>query len=261
VERLSDLDIAPYGEIAVRLERFRYIRPVATWLRENLAITADQVQQWLVSGAQGLLKHVVTTSGNVVLGVVGTLVGIFLMQFLLFFMLRDGRAAFDRLCKLVPLEPASGDMLVERLASVARAVVFGTVVTALVQGLLVGIGFAVVRLPSPIVFGVAGTVAAFIPAGGTGLVLVPAVIYLFASGQTGAAIFLLLWTAVVGVADNFLRPLLAARHAPVQTWAVFVGVIGGISMFGFLGVVLGPVLLSLIVELLKLAEDAVTRRA
>jgi len=260
VERLREIDIGPFDDLAARLARYRYVHPIAVWVRENLAITTDQVQQWLVDSAQGVVRQVVTNGGNVVLGVVGTLVGIFLMQFLLFFLLRDGHAGFERLCRLVPLEPERGDPLVERLAGVVRAVVYGTVVTALLQGALVGVGFALVQLPSPIVFGVLGAVAAFIPAGGTGLVLVPAVIYLFASGRPGPAIFLALWSAVVGVADNFLRPLLASRYAPVQTWAVFVGVVGGISMFGALGLVLGPVLLSLIVELVELAEEAVSRR-
>jgi predicted PurR-regulated permease PerM len=142
---------------------------------------------------------------------------------------------------------------------VVRAVIYGTVVTAVIQGTLVGIGFAIAGLPSPVVFGVLAAIAAFIPAAGTGVVLVPAVIYLAIAGRYGAALFLGIWSVIVGTSDNFLRPMLTARHAPVSTVAVFVGVIGGIAAFGFVGIVIGPVLLSLITELLRFAEEAAER--
>jgi predicted PurR-regulated permease PerM len=257
IDYLRGLRIDSYAELVDRLESYRIIGPVSRWIRDNVAVTTEQVQGWLVDGAQTVVKSLAAASGNVVLGFVGTLIGFFLMLVLLFFLLRDGRAMFDRLCRLIPLEPERRDRLIHHLASVVRAVVYGTVLTALLQGTLVGIGFAFAGLPSPVVFGVLGAVAAFIPAAGTGIVLVPAVIYLFATGRIGAGIFLAIWATVVGTADNFIRPMLAARHAPVSTVAVFVGVIGGIAAFGFLGIVLGPVLLSLIVELLKFAEDAV----
>ncbi|HKZ72825.1 MAG TPA: AI-2E family transporter [Steroidobacteraceae bacterium] len=257
IEYLRGLRIDTYAELVARLERYPLIGPLVRWIRANVAVTSEQVQGWLVDGAQTVVKSLAAASGNVVLGVVGTLIGFFLMLFLLFFLLRDGRALFERLSRLVPLEPERRDRLIHHLASVVRAVVYGTVLTALLQGALVGVGFAIADLPSPVVFGVLGAVAAFIPAGGTALVLVPATIYLAVTGRIGAAIFLGIWAAVVGTVDNLLRPILAARHAPVSTVAVFVGVIGGIAAFGFLGIVLGPVLLSLAVELFKFSEEAV----
>jgi predicted PurR-regulated permease PerM len=257
IEYLRGLRIDSYAELVERLDGYPLIGPLSRWIRANVAITTEQVQGWLVDGAQGVFKSLAAASGNVVLGFVGTLFGFFLMLFLLFFMLRDGRSLFERLTRLVPLEPARRANLITHLASVVRAVVYGTVLTALIQGTLVGIGFALAGLPSPVVFGVLGAVAAFIPATGTGIVLVPAVLYLIATGRIGAAIFLGIWAVVVGTADNFIRPYLAARHAPVSTVAVFVGVIGGLATFGFLGIVVGPVLLSLIVELLHFAEEAV----
>ncbi|MGQ0834377.1 MAG: AI-2E family transporter [Gammaproteobacteria bacterium] len=255
VEYLRGLRIDTYPELVARIESYRLIGPLARWIRANVAITTEQVQGWLVDGAQAIVKSLAAASGNVVLGFVGTLIGFFLMLFLLFFLLRDGHAGFERLSRLIPLEPARRERLIDHLASVVRAVVYGTVATALIQGTLVGVGFVLAALPSPVVFGVLAAIAAFVPAAGTGLVLVPAVIYLAVAGRVGAAVFLGIWSVIVGISDNFLRPILAARHAPVSTVAVFVGVIGGIAAFGFLGIVLGPVLLSLIVELLRFAEE------
>jgi predicted PurR-regulated permease PerM len=259
VEYLRSLRIDSYAELVARAEQYRLVGPVARWIRENVAITTEQVQGWLVDGAQTVLKSLAAAGGNVVLGFVGTLFGFFLMLFLLFFMLRDGREGFERLTVLVPLEERRRDELIKHLASVVRAVIYGTVVTAVIQGTLVGTGFAIAGLPSPVVFGVLAAIAAFIPAAGTGVVLVPAVIYLAVVGRYGAALFLGIWSVIVGTSDNFLRPMLTARHAPVSTVAVFVGVIGGIAAFGFVGIVIGPVLLSLIAELLRFAEEAVER--
>jgi predicted PurR-regulated permease PerM len=193
--------------------------------------------------------------GNVALGVFGTLVGFFMMLFLLFFFLQDGRAMLEGLSRLVPVESTRRAQLLKYLGDVTRAVVFGSAVTALLQGLIAGIGFAIVHLPSPIVFGVLVAIAAFLPAG-SGIVMIPAVLYLAFSGRWGAAIFLGCWTAGLWIAENVLRPLLT-RHTrqqvEVSTLAVFVGAIGGAAAFGILGLVVGPVLLSFVVALARFA--------
>jgi predicted PurR-regulated permease PerM len=176
------------------------------------------------------------------------------MLFLLFFFLQEGRSMLAHLTRLIPMEPARRAQLLKYLADVTRAVVFGSTATALVQGIFVGVGFAIVGLRSPIVFGVLATIAAFLPAGAA-IVLVPAVLYLMAAGRWGAAIFMAVWTAAMWVVENVLRPLLTAHQAEVSTLAVFVGAIGGAAAFGVLGLVIGPVLLSFAVALLRFAEE------
>src|SRR5258707_941333 len=196
--------------------------------------------------------------GSLALGIMGSLVGFLMMLFHLFCLLRDGRVMLKRLIGFIPMEPRPRGQLIAYLGDVTRAVVFGSVATALIQGAFTGIGFALVDLPSPVVFGVLATLAAFLPVGST-IVLVPAVLYLIAEGRWGAAIFLGVWSAGVGVMDNFLRPYLTAKQAEVSTLAVFVGAIGGASAFGILGLVIGPVLLSFAVALLRFAEEEVAR--
>ena len=111
-----------------------------------------------------------------------------------------------------------------------------------------------------IVFAVFATIAAFVPGAGTALVLVPAVLYLAFTGQWGPAVLLGIWSIGVGLSDNFLRPYLTGRHADVSALTVFIGVIGGVSAFGFIGTLIGPVLLALIVALLRFAEESVTQK-
>jgi predicted PurR-regulated permease PerM len=226
------------------------------WVRDTAPVSADQIKSWVMDGAQTVLKSAATMGGSIALGVMGSLVGFFMMLFLLFFLLRDGRTMLRRLIALIPMEPRPRGQLVTYLGDVTRAVVFGSVATALIQGTFTGIGFALVGLPSPVVFGVLATLAAFLPVG-SAIVLVPAVLYLMVEGRWGAAIFLGVWSAGVGVMDNFLRPYLTAKQAEVSTLAVFVGAIGGASAFGILGLVIGPVLLGFIAALLHFAEKGV----
>ncbi|HVY79666.1 MAG TPA: AI-2E family transporter [Steroidobacteraceae bacterium] len=248
-----------YPALLERVEQIPIVGRVLRWLGSDLQITVEQVEGWLVSGAQSALKAAATLGGNVAIGVVGTLVGFFLMLFLLFFLLRDGEQMLRHLLRLIPMPVERRTELRDYLSDVTRAVVFGHALTAVIQGTLVGIGFAIVGLPSPLVFGVFGGIAAFIPAAGTGFVLVPAVIYLIVSRQWGWAIFLGVWSVGVGFSDNFLRPYLTRQQARVSTLTVFVGVIGGVAAFGFLGSLIGPVLLALIVALLQFAEEKVVK--
>jgi predicted PurR-regulated permease PerM len=239
------------------LDTYPVIGPLLRWADADLSVTAAQVQEWLVNGAQSALRAAAALGGELALGVFGTLLDFGIMIFLLFYLLRDGERIFTLLVNLVPLEPQRRGRLIRYLAEVTRAVVYGHSLTALAQGALVGIGFAIVHLPSPVVFGVLAALAALLPGAGSGFVLIPAVLYLAFAGRWGAALFLMLWSLGIAVVDNVLRPYLTHQHAAVSTLTVFVGVIGGLVAFGVLGLVLGPVLLSLIIALLRFAEEGV----
>ncbi len=236
-------------------ESYPIIGPAARYVREIVPITAEQVQGWLVDAAQGVLKPLAAAGGTIVLGAVASVIGFFLMLFLLFFLLRDGEQMFTRVARLVPLSSERRDPLIRHLANVTRAVVYGTGLTAILQGLLVGIGFAFAGLPSPVVFGVLAAIMALLPAGGTAIVWVPAVAYLAFAQRWGAALFLLVWGVVVSVSDNLIRPLLISRSGPVSTLIVFVGVIGGVAAFGAIGVIIGPVFLTLVTALVTFADE------
>ena len=138
--------------------------------------------------------------------------------------------------------------------------VLGTLVTSLVQGTLVGFGFAIAGLPSPLVFGAVGALASLIPIVGTALVWVPAAVTLIAQGQTGWAIFLVLWSIIlVAGSDNVIRPLIISGSSNASTLLVFVGLLGGISVFGFAGIFMGPLVLTLVATLLQYADSELPR--
>lgn len=257
VEYLRNKDLRLDGSMLLRLEGYPVIGPLARLAREELAVSAADIQEWLVNAAQSVLRNVASVSGGVVLSAIGTLVGFFFMLFILFFMLRDGAAIFERLNRLIPVPYEHREQLFSHLASVTRGVFYGIGLTAIVQGTLVGIGFAIAGLPSPVVFGVLATILALLPAGGAAIVWVPGVLFLAFGGHWGMTIFLGIWGMIVSTSDNIMRPILVSRYAPVSAFTVFVGVVGGIGAFGAIGIVVGPVFLALVAAIVDYFDEKV----
>ena len=227
IEYLRAQTDVSYPELVQRLSSYPLIGSAVEWVQENTTISAAEVQGWLTNGLQAILKSA-ASMGSVALNVFGTLIGFFLMIFMLFFLLRDGRTVLEQSVRLVPVEQARRSQLLKYLGEVTRAVIFGSTATAVLQGVIVGVGFAIVKLPSPVVFGVLATIAAFLPTGAA-LVLIPAVLYLGFTGHWGLAIFLAIWTALMWISENILRPLLTAITRKVSTLAIFIGAIGGVA--------------------------------
>jgi predicted PurR-regulated permease PerM len=239
------------------LEQYAVIGPVARLAREHLSVSGTEMQEWLTNAGQSMLQKLASISGGVALTALETLLGFFFMLFLLFFFLRDGGSMFDRLQRLIPVPEEHREQLFEHLGSVTRGVFYGIGLTALVQGILVTVGFTIAGLPSPVVFGVLATILALLPAGGAALVWIPGVIYVGFTGSWGMTTFLLIWGVIVSTSDNFLRPALVSRYAPVSAFTVFVGVVGGIAAFGPIGIVVGPVFLALVTAILEYFDEKV----
>jgi predicted PurR-regulated permease PerM len=246
--RLSDLLRVPFVERIVR------------WAESVTPITAEQVEAWFVGAAKALLALLVSSGGTVVVETLSTLIGLVIMLFLLFFFLRDGEDMVERGLILVPLDSERQEQLLEQLSAVTRAVVFGSLVVALVQGTLVGISFALVGLASPVFFGGLSVIAALVPLVGSTLVWAPGAALLAYRGRWGAAIFVVLWGAVIiSAADNIIRPLFISGRTQITTLPVFLGLAGGLSAFGPIGMVLGPVIVALALGLFRFAEESRAR--
>jgi predicted PurR-regulated permease PerM len=248
----ADLDIKSFSD----LQQFPWIARANVWLEAHAGISAEQIQSWLVSATREVLQRAASLGGGFFLGALGSLFGFAIMLFLLFFFLRDGDTMLARGRRLIPLDEERKERLFRQLSGVTRAIVIGTSVTAAMQGVLVGIGFTIASLPSPVVFGVLAALLSMLPIGGTAFVWVPAVVWLFLDGRWGFGIFMLAWGIVLGGLDNVLRPLLISGRAKISALAVFIGVLGGIPAFGSIGIIAGPVVLSLALALIEFAEES-----
>jgi predicted PurR-regulated permease PerM len=204
-------------------------------LGADLLPAAKQAVSSLLGFASGLLKNVFISLFNLLL-----------MLVILFFIYRDGRRLQEQFWAVIPLPGADKKVLKENLSQVLTAGVLGILGTCIIQGFLGGIGFWIGGLPSPVLFGSLMAISALIPFVGTALFWVPGGIYLLLAGKTAKGIFLLAWgVLVVGSADNIIRPLLIGGRADLPVSLMALGAIGGFAAFGLMGVVIGPVLISL----------------
>jgi predicted PurR-regulated permease PerM len=230
---------------------------IARWFDERTPLSSADVQQYGVNAARSALEFALAHMKGLVLGVVAILGSLLLMLFVLYFFFRDGDRIAGEFLAAVPAPADRKEKLVEYISQVTRAVVYGSLVTAIVQGALVGIAFAVCGLPSPAVFGVIASIASLLPVGGTALVWIPGAIVLASDSRWGWAIALALWgILVVGTIDNILRPALISGRAQISTLPVFFGVLGGIAAFGPVGMFLGPIVIALALALLAYSRDA-----
>lgn len=244
-------------QVSFDVESVPWLGETLAWIHGHTGLTLTQLQGWLLEGSKKILQTLMSSGGSVLMGAVGTLVSLLLTLFVLFFVLRDGPRFARNLVPMLPIEDTRRARLWQHLADVTRAVFMGIGITAIAQGTLVGIGFWIAGLPSPLVFGVIAALVALIPMVGAALVWAPAVIVLAVRGDYGHAIFLAVWgSVVVGMADNVLRPLLISGRAEVPTLAVFIGVMGGLSAFGFIGLFIGPIVLGLLVALFRLEVES-----
>ena len=243
------------GSLVSRLGDYPVLGGAVTWLTEILDLDPSEITEFLVTLGQTLLRYAASFGSQMILGALNTTLAFLLMLFLLFFMLRDGRHFLARITHLLPIDHGRREQLFTLIANTTRAVVFGSGLTAIFQGALTGISFALTGLPSPVVFGVLAALFSLLPAGGTAFVWAPAALALLGMGHSGAAAFMLGWGALISISDNFLRLLLVSKHAHVSTLAVFMGVIGGAAAFGGIGLIIGPVLLTLVSVLLGFIEE------
>ena len=231
---------------------------VVQWIESSLPVSADQLRDTFLSGSQQIVETVLSLGGSLFASFFGMVMSIVLALFLLFFFLRDGERMIGNAMILVPLDDRRKDRLLVGLANVIQAIVLGSLVTAIAQGTLVGIGFGLAGLPSATVFGVLAMVASLIPLIGTTIIWVPGVLWLGLTGHWGAALFLVVWAvAVVSSADNVIRPLFISSRAKITTLPVFIGLLGGIGAFGPIGIFLGPVVMALALALVEFAHEAI----
>ncbi len=173
-----------------------------------------------------------------------------LMLFILFFVYHDGERVLVWLRRMLPLEAGLQEKLGRVTQDVLAGFIFGTLLTSLVQGVLAGAAYGLFGVPSPLLLAVLTAIGGLIPIVGTAIIWLPAAVYLYLQGAAVKAIILVVWgLLVVGMADNVVKPVFMSSRVTLPFLPLMLGALGGLSAFGVLGAILGPLLLAILYEL------------
>ncbi|MDL2317360.1 AI-2E family transporter [Desulfovibrio sp. OttesenSCG-928-A18] len=235
-----------------------HLRPLITSLQTHfpeLELSVDDIRADIIamgrSAGQYLLGSATSLVGNTLLFFAHLL----LILLIMFFLFIDGESHIRRLSYLFPMKPEQTAVVIESLRRMARAVLVGGFCVAVLQGIAGGIGFALVGIP-PLFWGSIMVFAALVPVVGTGLVWVPAVIYLLIMNDWKSALFLAIWCGVgVTSIDSILRPLLMRDGAKVPILFIFMSILGGVNVFGMLGLLYGPLILGLVAVMVNIYAE------
>jgi len=238
-QRIDSGEIRP-GQF---LDQIRDAFPAIQQLVERFGIDTDQLRESAASAAVAGSRLVAQNAFAVGQSTFEFVLKLAMMLYVAFFLLRDGRRLTDELVHALPLGDERERMLFTKFSEVTRATVKGNLLVAMVQGALGGIIFWILGLPAALLWGVVMTVLSLIPAIGASLVWLPAALYLYATGDWIAATVLIVYGfVVIGLADNLLRPILVGRDTKLPDWMVLLSTLGGLTLFGINGFVVGPLI-------------------
>ncbi|WP_027831101.1 AI-2E family transporter [Marinobacter sp. HL-58] len=208
----------------------------------DFAEVRDRIVNAFVGGSQFLAKQALGFGQNTF----QFFLGLALMVYLAFFLLRDGNKLVDLLIRALPLGDERERLLFAKFAEVTRATVKGNLLIAIIQGALGGLIFWILDIQGALLWGVVMAIASLLPAVGAALVWVPAALYLAATGEIVSAIVLTVFgVVVIGLSDNLLRPIFVGRDTKLPDYIVLLSTLGGIAMFGINGFVMGPLVAAL----------------
>jgi len=176
-----------------------------------------------------------------------------LVLFIAFFMFLQGDAFIEEIRSLSPLDPAHNAEILRETETTIKVTVWGTVIVAFVQGFLGGVGFLIFGLPQPAFWGTVMIPASVIPLVGSAIIWGPAAVYLLFTGSIFAGVGLIIWGGVlVSIVDNILRPLIVKGHSTTPSILILFSILGGLEYFGIIGFILGPLILSFLLSLLRI---------
>jgi predicted PurR-regulated permease PerM len=227
------------------------------WLAGKGVSDAGDLGAYLVAQLQANIQGISQSALSLGQSLIGIVLTVLMTLYLLFFFLIQGSSMVRQFKAVVPLSGPTKRSLGERIATLVRSTVKGTALVALLQGTIGGIIFAVLGLPSPLIWGTVMAFATLLPVIGTGLVWLPTALYLLATGQTWQGVALIFCGVfIIGGADNLARPMIVGRDTGLPDWVVLISTLGGVGLFGFHGVVLGPVVAGVTVALLELYRNS-----
>ncbi|MBW3017319.1 AI-2E family transporter [Candidatus Woesearchaeota archaeon] len=222
-----------------------------------------QFQYYIQEAGKRVSSYLLAYGQSFILAIPGKLVDLFIFFFFLYYFLRDGKYILERIRNFLPLRKNDRDNLVRTTKGIIYAILYGTFVTAVIQGIVGGLGFWVLGLNSPVFWAIIMAFFALLPIG-AGIVWVPASLYLVAFGLINdqnsmiikGVILFAYGLLVISTIDNLIRPKLISGHTKVHPLIIITGLIGGLAMFGFVGLFIGPLILTLLIAIFEIMKEA-----
>jgi len=256
VRQASDLLQSSFGDNG-------WIANIQSLIQPLLSLFPENVQAYLMVydfqelGAT-VGKWALQNIGSIFSSATNLLLNTFLFFIALYYLIVDREKLQDEVLILSPLRDTLDKKMFKRVVATVRSVVFGVLILSFIQGGLAAIGLSIFGVPGALIWGATTALAALVPVVGVALVLAPAVLFLFFTGSTTAAIGLLIWSVIlVGLADNFLGPYLIKGTTNMHAFLVLLAVLGGIQLFGFIGIIIGPTILAAFLALIELYKSGV----
>ena len=233
--------------------------PMLRYLESHLGQSAyvqERLSNLILNSAKSVGVFATAQMAGIGKNIVVLVIHILLCVFFLFFIFRDGPRFYNFVYDIVPMEEKHKKIIFQKVNDTFSAVLRGQFLTAFVQGVLAGIIYFFLGIPLPFLLGFITFLTAMVPIVGAASVWVPVDIYLFATHSMHRGLALLvLGVFVISLVDNFLKPLLIGKKAKLPTLFLFLGLIGGLKLYGVLGLFLGPVILSLFFALVKIYQE------
>ncbi|MGB3727735.1 MAG: AI-2E family transporter, partial [Thermodesulfobacteriota bacterium] len=254
----SVTDNVEVSELKSKLEKLKGLVPVAVLddLEKKLEIGELNIHEMAVKGLGSVSSYVINEVQNAASNITGLLISFGMMIFSLFFFFRDGESMLERIKSLIPMKDEQKDEIFTKFYDTLNAVIVGVMVTAAIQGLLQGLFFWILGISYSVLGGVLTFVFALIPIAGAVIVWLPVGLYLVFTGSiyTGIAV-LVFGGLVVSSVDNFLKPMIIGGKVKLSTLFLVLTIFGSLSVFGFTGIIIGPILLAIFMSFLDIYKS------
>ena len=211
----------------------------------NIEINGEELNNYISEIARFVGLFLYNQARSIASNMLAFVINFFLMLLVIFYLLIDGRKLISFIMDLSPLPINQDEILLKKFKEIAGAIMIGNGLGGLIQGLLGGVVFSIFGLPSPFLWGVIMGFLAFLPIIGIGIVFIPAAIYLFLKGRIAASIFFIIFYIVLsGGIEYLFKPKLVGQRVKMHTLLVFLAIIGGLKLFGILGIIYGPLVIT-----------------
>lgn len=239
-------------------------KPVCKTLNFFIDKTNDpKVRYYLDTTIKNATTKITESISNILFSIPIFILNMFVVLFVMFFLFRDGKILVNKIERIMPLKSKHRKHVFKKLNDMTYAVVYGSIIIAIIQGTLGGIGFLIFGLPSPLLFGVVMIFASLIPYIGSSIIWFPAALILIFNGYINLettpiikGILLILYGIfIVGTIDNVLKPKIIGDKGGLHPVLVLLGVVGGLSFLGFIGIIVGPIILAMLVTFIKIYEE------